>query len=555
MGNNYLQEAFKALDLLTEEDFNLNTLNGIDDLRDFIDTDDEEDTVINVIDPEATTEDELRDSYMGNVILDCVVCHSKLYKDPTEIVVDPEIEYVNVDDECPYCFSTNGFLVVGQVAPYDSTAIEKESEEAEEEDSSLMESKDTIEHAMDTLYDYLNNQEDLDKETKDAWLHILGLIDRIQHESVDQNTSTSLGRSGLQENFAAEDLSEYQKWVDYDMKKYGKISRLTMHKIKKAGFSVVKDQYGEYEVIADRKDECITEVKKPVKEHFEKVEIETDDQKLEMTSDKDGKVTVTTEPKKEVIGEVDEETKEIIDVENEVPKDSEEVETPDFTDIDINDFSEEEFNELGESYLKKVYENITSFKTTQVSLPKDKLIIEGIIAFNSGKQKKTSFIFEAKDITKSGKLRFIGENTQITRGKKAFTLFGSFDSGKFIAESLNYNYRTKNSSGKSSRVYGTLKLTEEKAHKDLSTKEGTLSKLFIDNKDRINNTTTRDELAAVLKDIIKDNNSPKIKEIEAKINSIKDHTKLLSYVYNFILKGDNVGSIERKTVNRNRDKK
>ena len=37
------------------------------------------------------------------------------------------------------------------------------------------------------------------------------------------------------------DLTEYQKWVDYDMRKYHKISKNTMSKIKKAGLSVVKD--------------------------------------------------------------------------------------------------------------------------------------------------------------------------------------------------------------------------------------------------------------------------------------------------------------------------
>lgn len=47
-----------------------------------------------------------------------------------------------------------------------------------------------------------------------------------------------------------QDLSEYQKWVDYDMKRYHKISDKTMDKIKEAGLTVVKDQYGDYEVIA-----------------------------------------------------------------------------------------------------------------------------------------------------------------------------------------------------------------------------------------------------------------------------------------------------------------
>lgn len=48
------------------------------------------------------------------------------------------------------------------------------------------------------------------------------------------------------------DLGEYQKWVDYDMERYGHISAVTHKKIKDAGLSVVKDQYGQYEVIADR---------------------------------------------------------------------------------------------------------------------------------------------------------------------------------------------------------------------------------------------------------------------------------------------------------------
>ena len=47
-----------------------------------------------------------------------------------------------------------------------------------------------------------------------------------------------------------QDVAEYQKWVDYDMKRYGEISDKTMEKIKSAGLSVTKDQYGQYEVIA-----------------------------------------------------------------------------------------------------------------------------------------------------------------------------------------------------------------------------------------------------------------------------------------------------------------
>ena len=49
-----------------------------------------------------------------------------------------------------------------------------------------------------------------------------------------------------------QDLSEYQKWVDYDMEKYGRVSKDTFSKIRAAGLNIVRDQYGEYEVIAKR---------------------------------------------------------------------------------------------------------------------------------------------------------------------------------------------------------------------------------------------------------------------------------------------------------------
>ena len=65
----FLSEAFKSLQSLTEETFDLSQANGQEELKDFIDTDDEIDT-LTIIDDEAKTDDELKDSYLGKVILD-----------------------------------------------------------------------------------------------------------------------------------------------------------------------------------------------------------------------------------------------------------------------------------------------------------------------------------------------------------------------------------------------------------------------------------------------------------------------------------------------------
>lgn len=418
---NYLSEAFKKLDFLNEDDFSLDNASDIDDMSQFLSV--ERDSVQDVIDPEAESEEELEDTYIGKVILHCPVCNSMIYKDLEDIEKDDDEELVNVGEECPYCYTSDGFEVIGIVSPF------KEESEKEEE----IEASDEAE-----ADENVEGSDEVEVE------------DKVVEESVEE----SVGES----------ISEYQKWVDFDMEKYHKISDVTMNKLKKAGLSVVKDQYGDYEVIADRKEESLGE-------DFEHVEVSTDEQKLVMDAEEDGKITIESEPvaneadvaenefiqpvpdlvKDEIEAPEAEETVEV-EADEEIPSEDGEV------DYDIDDFDEESFDGLGEAYLKKVYDNVASYKTSNVSMKDNSLVVEGVITFNSGKTRNTNFIFEAKTATKGKKLCFIGENKQITRGRKAFTITGTLNESKsFITEKFNYNYMAKNSEGKSKRLYGTLK--------------------------------------------------------------------------------------------------
>lgn len=539
MDTSYLHDAFKDLDILDEEIFDISKEGSLKEAEAALA--EEPDDVIDIMDMEfedsdiEPEEDAEVETHVGDVIFDCPVCHSKLYKHPDEVELDEFEEYANVGEECPYCFTSDGFKIIGQVAPYQpedevSVEVEDKEEVKDSEDDSEVDDKDV--------------NESLKRNTKKKL-----------------NESRSITRKSRKIRESKEvDLTAYQKWVDYDMRKYHKISQNTMSKIKKAGLSVVKDQYGEYEVIADRPDsdsesfkesklteknwsytiksgaklrraiededyeeikdclmDCYSELlnnkiideddyeswtesvemldpddeeaedefnfelsvfydlcdnlnvwvaldeslqetrkikeskkrNKQVHEGFEKVEVETDDQKI----------TVKSEPKEEVPGEtmlapVSAEVKDEIKIDSE----SEDENSEDEIDYDISEFSEDEFDELGESYLKNVYENVESFKTTFVGQNKNNLVLEGLIKFTSGNEKKTRFVFESFDANKDGKVRFLGENQQISRGKKSFTLRGSVDSGKFIAESFNYNYKAKTPEGKSTRVYGTVKV-------------------------------------------------------------------------------------------------
>ena len=442
--NVYLQEAFKALDILNEEDFNLSSMDDLKDAKEFVDTEEESDFV-DIIDPEAETEEELKDSYVGDVILDCTVCHSKLYKNPEEVHVDEAEGLANMDEECPYCYSTDGYEIIGMVAPYGETEEEEEIDIEDDGDSEDIEISDDVEVSDDEEFEESlkckgkkckKSMNEGNKKNSENW----------GYEIVDENSSFGEGFSEVGFKSSDEADEAAQRNLN-DGEKY----RIFKESLKCKG----------------------KKCRKGMREHFEKVEIETDTEKMEMTSDPNGKTVITTEPKEngeEVIAPVSDEIKSEINPINDEVEDEEEFdfegeeEMPaegedeeGYEDIDVDDFSEEDFDELGESYLRRVYENVNSFKTSSVKSAGNKLIIEGVIGFNSGKQKKTSFVFESKDINRKGKVRFIGENLQLSRGKKAFTMTGKVNGGKFIAESLNYNYRAKDAQGRSTRLYGTIK--------------------------------------------------------------------------------------------------
>ena len=215
-------------------------------------------------------------------------------------------------------------------------------------------------------------------------------------------------------------------------------------------------------------------INESLKEDFTKATVETGESVLSMESDDRGKVTVTSEPRKvEESGEgilapvSDDTKKEIESNEEESEINEEEIAELDEIDlegdsganeVEVEDIEEEGFNELGESYLKEVYDNVKSFKTIKGSINESKIKLEGIIEFNSGKKAKTNFIFESAEITKKGKVKFVGGNPQISKKPNAFTLQGTLKDHTLIVESLTYNYRAQDAKSNSNfSKYGTVK--------------------------------------------------------------------------------------------------
>lgn len=439
----YLVEAFKALNALDEDAFSVEK-DGIEKLAQFQD-DDNVDPEMKIIDPDAESEEELQDSYVGKVILECQVCHSLIYKLPEEVEIDEEGELANIGDECPYCYTSGGYKIVGQVGKFNTTECKENvcpecgktidkciCDKDEENENKIQESLKTRKR---------KRIKESAESGKAFWSAGYKVGDKLQSDSMGEVEVLALNKGkdyaifkrnkGLQPFIAAWSPQLYDDKLSWGQGHY---------------FSNKDDVMKYFNGIDESLNERLLD---PLDESVENIQVQTDTDTIDIKPE-DGGVTVSTGTSVDV--EKGEETIQPLS-----PETEEELTGADSVDRDIDEFDEESFDELGESYFRKVYENVDSYKTTRCKVRGNKMIVEGVIKFNSGKAKKTSFIFESRNCTKGGKYSFLGENMQFTKGTKAFTLRGTIDGGKFITESLNYNYIHKTPEGKSLRISGISK--------------------------------------------------------------------------------------------------
>ena len=122
------------------------------------------------------------------------------------------------------------------------------------------------------------------------------------------------------------------------------------------------------------------------------------------------------------------------------------------------------FDNMINQYLNEVYDNIDSYRTTDgtVDDESNKILIEGIIKFKSGKETNTKFLFEAKNIDVNGRIKFVGLNESFSKSKSAFSLQGAVINNQLFCTRLDYDYRplitSLNESAKDSMIRVTGKI-------------------------------------------------------------------------------------------------
>ena len=477
----YLKEAFQSLKLL-EDDFNLTADQGvIDELQSFVADDIEAPAEEEIIDVEADEVEDLQDNYIGKVILECDSCHTRIYKNIADVLIDDESGLANIEEECPVCGSTFGWNVIGKIEKFDADAFKEEPEEEDVEEEELEISDDEISEALrealtledqaeldGIVYNHLADaayEAEVDHELEvyrsDMEKAEAKFNDRFYQGSVEENLDEEFedpSKLGLDDDTAVED--------DVDLETPGENPTTEIPDKLVVDESLVAEDIED--VQSEDAEKLIDPEKEPVlgeslDEDLNDVEVHTDTQDIEV-KEEDGKVVVEVGNQEAEEPQMEDEMiaplsdKDEADIENDEATLDADTEEDEFDEFAIDDFDEESFDEIGESYLHRVYENVNSFKTTDAKYDNGKLVVEGLIKFNSGKEKATSFVFENMRTTKRGKVMAEGMNDTFSKSKRAFILKGNLDSKRFISESLTYNYTAKtiNESNESeiTKIYG-----------------------------------------------------------------------------------------------------
>ena len=394
-------EAFKSFTSLNEEVFNLDD-DGINDAGELL-ADTEED-VVDVIDPNATTVEELEDGYVGKGILDCNVCHSLIYKNMDDIVEEDGV--FNAGEECPYCMATDGYTAVGKVVPFDAEADIVDTEAAADNDE--------LEINLDDIDDI--DEDDFLNESMQE-INVKTDNDTISIKDNDEGGVTIQTNPGAQmPEFEDEDDEEFGKSEDEMIVPLDSEGEAEIETADEVSEEPIADEIPE-EPIAEEQDEAESDEDEIAPEDME---VEMEESLMEKKKNKAKKPYINKNAGDlsrlaSLLGESDTED--------------------DCDTFEVDEVDETTLDPMVESYFKSKLPSVRSYSTTQIKeTGKNSLIIEGVITRKNNSKHKIVFQANAREIQNPNdfKLDLI---TESLKTKHNITINGKIKNTKLITES------------------------------------------------------------------------------------------------------------------------
>lgn len=431
-----LMEAFKALDQLNEDVFSVDA-EGIKKLNDFMQNDDSVDE-LSVFDIDSTEDDVIRDDEEcneGDMILDCCVCHSKVFKPISEVVVDEESQIANAGEECPYCFSVEGYKIVGQVKASGEEEASVDEEVSESDEDSIQGEPDVAEEVSDAPISDLDSDEEAEvqESVKDRIIKC-HMKDRRIGESVDlltkDNTIASLLRDNMDKLSGITDVNELRDAImdlvnESDIANKPAALKLKRDLYSKKSVGALLSTIGTYmtgeKVIKVGRNSTKSRKesfnhRRKIKEDVDTIRITEDDIVISMSNDESEDEDEGIEGSKDnfIVEPVSDEAK---------------------VQIDFNSIDRESAEDAIEESLKESFGNVKFFRCSNIVPRNNRFIVEGVIGFNSGRKRNTNFVFKPRKITESTVI-FKGYSKELKESVKSISLVCRNKGKKCIAESL-----------------------------------------------------------------------------------------------------------------------
>ena len=163
----------------------------VEEGKKFIEEDDDE-HIEQVVDVDADTVEELKDSYVGNVLLRCPVCKTPIFKKPELLEKQEDTDIYNVGETCPHCGSKDGFELVGQIATMDVPQPEPVPTTG----------KDEIDSTSATLEDKVTDNEVGDEEEKEVDVEVK---EEPKEDEEENKRPSVMAKESLELNGLSED--------------------------------------------------------------------------------------------------------------------------------------------------------------------------------------------------------------------------------------------------------------------------------------------------------------------------------------------------------------
>lgn len=431
-----LMEAFKALDQLNEDVFSVDA-EGIKKLNDFMQNDDSVDE-LSVFDIDSTEDDVIRDDEEcneGDMILDCCVCHSKVFKPISEVVVDEESQIANAGEECPYCFSVEGYKIVGQVKASGEEEASVDEEVSESDEDSIQGEPGVAEEVSDAPISDLDSDEEAEvqESVKDRIIKC-HMKDRRIGESVDlltkDNTIASLLWDNMDKLSGITDVNELRDAImdlvnESDIANKPAALKLKRDLYSKKSVGALLSTIGTYmtgeKVIKVGRNSTKSRKesfnhRRKIKEDVDTIRITEDDIVISMSNDESEHEDEDIEGSKDnfIVEPVSDEAKE---------------------QIDFNSIDRESAEDAIEESLKESFGNVKFFRCSSIVPRNNRFIVEGVIGFNSGRKRNTNFVFKPRKITESTVI-FKGYSKELKESVKSISLVCRNRGKKCIVESL-----------------------------------------------------------------------------------------------------------------------